>query len=130
QRLPTARCYLVERAHASEVLIAKQALVEGLAATHARVLANAVQVAIGEQALSERREHDRADAMALERVEQLPLDPTVQQRIGRLVDQQRRAELRQDRERLLGALRGVGADPDVQRLALAHRAVERAHRLA
>ena len=75
-----------------------------LAAAHARVLRDAVQVAVGQQALAERREHDRADAVALEHVEQPLLDPAVQQRVGGLVDQQRRAEAAQDRDRLLGAL--------------------------
>ena len=45
------------------------------------------------------------------------------------MDQQRRAELAQDLGRLLGPPRAVGGDPDVPRLALAHRRVERAHRL-
>ena len=60
----------------------------------ARVLGDPVQVAVGEQPLAERGEHDRAHAVAIEHVEQPLLDPAVQQRIGGLVDQQRRAELR------------------------------------
>ena len=45
------------------------------------------------------------------------------------MDQQRRAEAAQDLDRLRRPLRRVGADSGVQRLALAHGGVERAHRL-
>ena len=129
ERLAAPRRDLVERSHAREVLLAEQLLGERLAAAHARVLRDALQVAVGEQALAQRREHDRTDAVALEDLQQAALDPTVQQRVGGLVDQQRRAEPGEDLDRLLGALRRVGADAHVQRLALPHGAVERAHRL-
>ena len=44
----------------------------------ARVLGHPVQVAVGQQPLRERGEHDRADPLALEDVEQLLLDPAVE----------------------------------------------------
>ena len=59
----------------------------------------------------------------------LGLDPAVQHRVRRLVDQDRGAEPAQDRRRLARLLGRVGRDAGVQRLALPHRGVERAHRL-
>ena len=70
----------------------------------------------------------RADALLAEHVEQVLLDPAVEQRVRRLVDQQRRAQLAQDPRRLFGARTRVGRDAGVQRLALPHRGVERAER--
>ena len=90
---------------------------------------DAVEVAVGEHALGERREHDAAHALVAEHVQQAPLDPAVEQRVGRLVDEQRRAQLAQDAGRLGRALGRVGRDARVQRLALAHGGVERAERL-
>src|SRR5262245_7863520 len=45
------------------------------------------------------------------------------------MNQQRRPELTQDGDRLAGLFGAVIGDADIQRFALAHRAVERAHRL-
>ncbi len=59
-----------------------------------RALGDAVQVAVGEHPLRERREDDAADADLPERVEQVRLDPAVQHRVRRLVDQERRAQRR------------------------------------
>ena len=59
-----------------------------------------VEVLVGEHPLRERREADAADAELAERVEQVRLDPAVEERVRRLVDQERRAELAQDRRRL------------------------------
>ena len=64
-----------------------------------------------------------------ERVEQAALDPAVEQRVGRLVDEERRPEVAQDGRRLARLLRRVGGDAGVERLPLAHGRVERAHRL-
>ena len=75
------------------------------------------------------READAADALVLEHVEQLVLHPAVEHRVGRLVDEQRRAQLAQDARRLAGALRAVRGDADVARLPRAHGGVEGAHRL-
>ncbi len=50
------------------------------------------QVLAGEHALGQRREGDAAHALAAEHVEQAALDPPVQHRVGRLVDEQRRAQ--------------------------------------
>ena len=57
-----------------------------------RALGDAVEVAVGQQPLGERREADAADAELAEDVEQAVLDPAVEHRVRRLVDQQRRAE--------------------------------------
>jgi hypothetical protein len=79
--------------------------------------------------LRERREADAADSELAERIEELGLDPAVQQRVRRLVDQERYAEVAQDRRGLARLLRRVRRDADVQRLPLLHRARERPHRL-
>ncbi len=65
----------------------------------------------------------------LQRVQQAVLDPPVEDRVGRLVDQQWRAHLAQQRRRLLGARGGVGGNPRVQRPARADRGGQRAHGL-
>ena len=52
-----------------------------------------LEVLVGQHPLRERREGDAPHAELLERVEQPLLDPAVQHRVRRLVDQQRRAEL-------------------------------------
>ena len=69
------------------------------------------------------------DAEFPERVEQLGLDPTVEHRVRRLVDQEWRSEIAEDRSRLARVLRRVRRDPGVQRLTGSHGGVERAHRL-
>ena len=94
-----------------------------------RALGNAVQVLVGEHALRERREDDAADAELAERIEQLGLDPAVQHRVRGLVDEQRSAEVAQDRGGLARLLRRVRGDAGVERLALPYRRVERSHRL-
>ncbi len=129
ERLPTACGDLVQRPDPGDVLVGDQALAEGLPDAHPRVLRHAVQVAVSQQALPERREHDRTDAAVVQHVEQLSLDPAVQQRVGGLVDQQRRAERAEDLDRFDRALGAVGADSDIQRLALPDGGVEGAHRL-
>src|ERR1700733_7346216 len=129
QRLPAPLRDFIELPHAGEVLVADHLLGHVVAPAQPRVLGHAVQVAVGQQALGERREHDRADALAVEHVEQLGLDPPVEQRVGRLMDEQRRAQLAQDQRRLLGPARTVGGDSHVARLALADGGVERPHRL-
>ena len=101
---------------------------ENATALGAAVVGHALEVAVGEQALGERRERDAAHPLLLERVEQLVLfRPAVEDRVARLVDERRRAEVAQDFRRLMGALRRIGRDADVERLAGAHRRVERAH---
>src|SRR4051794_5333377 len=129
QRLPPALRDLVQRADAREVLVAEHGLRQRPLARGAGVLGDAVQVAVGEHPLPEGREDDRPHALAAEDVEQVGLDPAVEQRVGRLVDEQRRAEVAQDPDGLLGALRGVRRDAGVERLALSHRGVEGAERL-
>ena len=129
QRLAAALGHLVERAHVREPVLGEHVLAQEHALGGARVRRHAVEVAVGEHALGERREGDAADALLAEHVEQVLLDPAVEQRVRRLVDQQRGAELAQDPDRLARALARVGGDPGVQRLALAHRGVERAERL-
>ena len=73
--------------------------------------------------------HIRALNELAERVDEIRLDPAVQDRVGGLVDEQRRAEVAEDGMRLTGLLGRVRRDAGVERLALANGAVERAHRL-
>src|SRR5690349_6892739 len=103
QRLSAPLRDLVQRPDALEVLVAEHGLRQRALARRAGVLGDAVEVTIGEHPLPEGREDDRAHALVTEDVEQVGLDPAVEQRIGRLVDEQRRAEVAQDPDGLLGA---------------------------
>ena len=95
-----------------------------------RVSGDALEVAIGEQTLGERREGDATGADLLQRVEQaVVLDPPIDHRVRRLVDEQRGSELGEDRRGLPRARRVVRRDAGVQRPSGAHRGVERSHRL-
>ena len=98
-------------------------------ATRPRILWDPVEVLVREHSLGERREDDAADAELSKRVQQLRLDPAVEHRIGRLVDDERRAELAQDLVRLACLRSGVGRDADVERFPLPHGGVEGVHRL-
>ena len=100
-----------------------------LSCARPRAGGNAVEVPVGQQPLGQRREGDAADALPLEHVQQLRLDPAVEHRVRGLVDQQRSAELTQDLCGLGGVSGGVGRHPDIERLAGPHRSVEGTHRL-
>src|SRR5438270_627110 len=78
--------------------------------------------------LRERREADAADALLLEHVQELRLDPAVEERVRRLVDEDRRPEVAHDRRRLARLPRRVRGDARVERLPPPHRGVEGAHR--
>src|SRR3984885_13756795 len=91
---------------------------------------NAGQIFVGQQALRERRKNDGANALGLERVQQMiVLDPAIDHRIAGLMDEAACAKLLEDRCGLLGAASIVGGNADIKRLALANRAIERAHGL-
>ncbi|MNZ68634.1 hypothetical protein D3C78_869040 [compost metagenome] len=77
--------------------------------------------------MRQRREDDGADAQFFQRIDEtILLDPAVDHRIARLVDDAGRAEVLQDGGGLTGALRVVGRDADIKRLARAHDLVQRA----
>ena len=117
QRLAAGGGHLVQRADVGEALLGEQPGVQRLALGGPRLRGDAVQVAVGQHPLGQRRERDAADALVLEDVEQrrlAVLDPAVEHRVRRLVDQQRRAQLAQDRGRLAGPLRGVRRDAGVR----------------
>ena len=88
-----------------------------------------VEVALGQQPLSERGEADAPDALLAQDIEEPVLDPAVEHGVRGLMDEQRRPQRAQDRDRLPRAHVRVRRDADVERLALAHRRVECAHRL-
>ncbi len=82
-----------------------------------------------QHALRQRRERDTAHALTAEQVQQPALDPAVQHRVRRLVDQQRGTEAPQYGDGLRGAFRRIGGDARVQRPARTHRGIQGAHRL-
>ena len=118
----------VQRADAAEVAIVQELGFERAAEPGPRPLRHAAEVLVGQQPLRQRREGNAADPEFAERVEQPLLHPAVEHRIGRLVDQQRRAQRFQDRHRLPRQLRRIRGDADIQRFALPHRAVQCSHR--
>ncbi len=74
-------------------------------------LRNAVEVLRRQHAMRERGKDDRTDAQPVQRIEQpVILHPAVEDRIARLVDQHRRAEIAQDGLGLARALGIVGRD--------------------
>src|SRR4051812_3488385 len=77
---------LVERAHALHVLLVDEVLLEEVVLGRARVLGDAAEVAVGEHSLAERRERDDAHAVLVAGLQDLGLDPAVEQRVRRLVD--------------------------------------------
>ena len=127
--LAARRGDLVQRPDLLQRLLGQKVRRQRARPAGARALGNAVQVLVGEHALRERREDDAADAELADGIEQLGLDPAVQHRVRGLVDQQRRAQVAQDRGGLARLLRRVRGDADVERLALPYRRVERSHRL-
>src|SRR3954452_22223372 len=129
ERLAAPLRDLVEPPDPSEVLVVEEGLLEEAVLSRARVLRDAVQVSVGEHPLAERREHDAAHLLPAEHLEQLRLDPAVEQRVRGLVDEQRRSHLAQDPYGVLGARAGVRRDARVERLALAHGRVDRSKRL-
>ena len=79
-----------------------------------------VEVFIGQQTLGQRREGDHPGAEFFSGVQQVFFHPTVEQVVGRLVDQQRHFPLVEQRCDFAGFNPGVRRDTDVQRLALLH----------
>src|ERR1700727_1208933 len=117
-------------ARALEILRREQRPIKEMADRGATAGRHAGQVFVGQQALRERRKNDGADALGFERIQQtIILDPAIDHRITRLMDQTGRPELLEDRCGLLGATRIVGGNADIKRLALANRVIERAHGL-
>ena len=100
---PRAAAIVVERPDPGEALVGDRVGLQRVVLGGPRVGGDPVEVAVGEQALGERREGDAPGADLLERVEQLVvLDPAVEHRVRRLVDQQRHPRLAQQRERPRG----------------------------
>ena len=96
-----ARGDLVERAHAREVLLAEQSRLEACRRAP-RASPPGCRPGSGRSAGPgpAARRRSQPTPSSLEDVEQPVLDPAVEQRVGRLVDQQRRAQLAQDPRRL------------------------------
>src|SRR4051794_1903084 len=90
QSLSSAPGDLVQRPDLAERLLVEPVGRQRVAAAGARILRHAVQVAVGQQSLRERREDDAADPGALARVEHARLDPAVEDVVRRLVDHERR----------------------------------------
>src|SRR5690625_191979 len=129
KRLTASLRDVVQSAYVRQVLRAEHRVAQRLVLCRTGVLGHAVEVLVGEHTLRERRERDAADALAFQYAEQLVLDPAVQHRVRGLVDEQRRTQVAQDRDRLARTFRRVRRDARVPRLAGAHCGVERTHRL-
>src|ERR1035437_2633653 len=129
QRLPASTGDLVQPADPSQVRIAQHVPAERAVPGGSRTARNPVEIAVREEALCERRESDASDALSTQDVEKAAFDPAVQERVGRLVNEERRAERAKDRHRLLGARRRVRGDSHVECLPGADGAVERSHGL-
>ena len=95
----------------------------------ARVGRDAREIAVGEQALGERREDNAADAQLVQHGEQAVLDVTVKHVVTGLMNQQRNLVLGQCRVRRASLLGGVVRHANVERLARVDRARQRAHGL-
>ena len=93
---------------------------------HAGIGRHAVQVLVGQQTLGQRREGNHTGADLVGGVQQVLLDPAVQQVVRGLVDQHRHMPLLEQRRQLPRARGGIRRDADVQRLALLHRLRQRA----
>ena len=124
---PLAR-YLRQGTKAVCVLGAKEGRVQGFAFCCAGAFGDSAHVAIGQHALGERAEGDGSSPRCCQGVEQtVVFDPSIQQRVGRLVNQQRNAEVGQDFRGSKGACRPVGGNADIQRLALGNGGGQRTH---
>ena len=95
----------------------------------ARVAGNALQIAVGQQALRERTEGDAADALIAENIEQPVFNPAVEHGVLRLMNQAGRAQIAQNFRGNGGLLRIIAGDAGVECLAGAHGVIERAHGL-
>ncbi len=109
-------------------LLAQHVGIERLVLARPAAFWNAAEIFPGQHPLRQRREGNRSHAEARQRfAPTVALDPTVEHVVARLMDQQRCAQFEQDIHRLAGALRVIRRDPDIERLALPHDLVERAH---
>ena len=131
ERLAAGFGDLVQGADLAERLIVEEVGRERALPARPRAFRHlAGEVAAGEHPLGERGEADAADPELAERVEQaLGLDPAVQHRVRRLVDEDRRAETAHDLAPPPRSSRPSRTRSGVERLALADGGVERAHRL-
>src|SRR5439155_4818866 len=107
ERLSTTGGDLTERFDLRQRLLGEEVRGERVVATCARPFGCAVQVPVREHPLRERREDDAPDPLVAEDVEQIWLDPPVQHRVRRLMDQEWRAEVAEDRGRFARLLRRV-----------------------
>ena len=104
--------------------------IQGLALLGSRAGRDSLRVAVGEHALREWAEGDDADSeVATGLNETVALDPAIEHRVRRLVDEQRHTHVAEDAGRLDRARRRVRRDAGVERLARVHRGGKRTHRL-
>src|SRR5580693_6621135 len=129
QRLAPGPGDLVQHADVRER--GRRDLVGGQRAVNAgpRAGRHAVQVLAGQYALGQRRERDTAHALTAQHLQQPALDPSVQHRVRRLVDQQPDAHLTEQGDGLHGPFGRIRGNARVQGLARPDRGVQRTHRL-
>src|SRR5690606_22962649 len=131
ERLAAPPGDVVEGADRGEVVVAQKARApRGGAAGRAAVGRYAREVLVGEETLGQRREADAANALCLQPVEEaVLLDPAVQHRVARLVENKGRAESPKDGGRLRRAPGTVGRYAGIEGFPPPDRGIERAHRL-
>src|SRR5262249_50334876 len=124
--VPPAR-NLMEGAHIGQVGFSQQALAEGAVLRSSRGCRDTFEVLVGQQALGQRREGDAPQTLLLQYAQQPLFHPAVENGVRRLMNHEGHAHLPQQRRRLAGLLRTIRGDPNVERLAAAYGALERAH---
>src|SRR5438445_1050383 len=125
QRLAAPDGDLIEGPYLREELLGQQIGGKRTGMAGSRAGWDTSEVSVGEQALREWREHDAADPLVAQDLEEVRLDPPVQHRVGRLVDEERRSQLAEDGRRIFGPPGRVRGDAGVERLALADGGVQR-----
>ena len=111
QRLTPGGGDVVESADVAKVRLVQHVRGERGVLRRARILGNAFEVLAREHSLGEGREGDAPDSLVTQHVEQAVLDPAVQHRVRRLVDQQGSSQSAQDGDRLGRAFVGVRRFP-------------------
>ncbi len=130
QSLPPAFGDGVERADVVEIALGEEAGIERRVLRGAAVVRDAVEIFAGQHALRQWRKHDRANALVIERIKQtVILDPAVDHRIARLMDQTGRAQLPENVGCFAGTLGIIAGNSGIERTAGADNVIERLHGL-
>ncbi len=130
EALPAIIRDVIESAHAGQVLVGDLGRVDPATLGRTRIRwHSAVNVAVGEEALGQRGEHDGAGPDLVERREQPVFDVPVEHVVPRLVNRERNLVLGKCRGRSQRLFGVVVRNARVQRAARVDRGGERPHRL-